>query len=328
VMRNIDGNDVFYINDFDDAYLGTYLFDLRRMAVSILLAANENGLSSNDAQDVVLKFLESYLNWINIFKSSNFIETYVTLVELNNTNGVVNELIQSVAGIDRSSLLSKYTKINNNGQRLFQTTSELQPLSSASYAAISDAMTVYYNVKDICQKFGSGIGSLGRYRYYLLIEGPSSSTDDDLILEMKQETSSAVAIAVGDLPFGVAHEGERVSFVSGQLGNTDSSLDYATVNHLEFFVREKSPYQKDFDYTKLTTKTMFMDAIGYAGKVVAKSHSLSAGYYWVWDVLEVVRDKDAEFKTEIVNFAVDYAIQVEFDYESFRDALNREVPLY
>jgi len=306
---------------------------LRRMAVSIILAAENVGLSTIDAQDVVLNFLDSYIYWMNIFTALSYDPRQISavLVELNNTNGVVNELIHKVAGKDRASFLSKYTMINSTGNHLFQNTPELQPISSDTYAAISDAMTFYidshpwnpasyYMIKDICQKFGSGTGSLGRYRYYLLIEGPSPATDDDLILEMKQETSTP--------DFRPTHGGERVSLFARKLGNTDPSLGYTTVNDIDFFVREKSPFQKDFDYTKLTTKTLFMDAMGYAGKVVAKAHSLSAEYYWGFDVQDIIRGRDAELKNEIVNFAVDYAIQVEYDYASFIDALNRGVHLY
>lgn len=46
-MRDSNNNNVFDTTDFDEAYLGPYVWDLRRMAVSILVATRENGLSSN-----------------------------------------------------------------------------------------------------------------------------------------------------------------------------------------------------------------------------------------------------------------------------------------
>ena len=56
-------------------------------------------------------------------------------------------------------------------------------------------------MKDIHQKLGSGIGSLGKLRYYVLIEGPSTSTSDDVILELKQSAPSVVAtVDNGQLP--------------------------------------------------------------------------------------------------------------------------------
>jgi len=316
------------------ATLALTFFDLRRMTVSILLAAIENGFSGFDAQEVVRNFLDSYINKMSDFNRTHD-QVYDFRLDSTNTNGVVNDIIQSVAGKDRASLLSKKTMINSDGNRVFQITSELQPLSSDTYAAINDtfSLTFYnadYHLKDICLKLGSGTGSLGRYRYYLLLDGPSNSTDDDLILEMKQETSSAVAIAVPGLlpsPLYGDHEGARVLLAARTMGNTDPSLNYITVNNLFFMLREKSPFQKDFDYAKLTTKTKFMDAMGYAGKVVAKTHAIG-GYSVAQAVTDIVSGNEAAFKNEIVNFAVDYATQVEYDYQSFRVALDQGVPLY
>lgn len=49
-FRDANGNAVFDTNDFDEGYWGAYTWDLRRMAVAILLAAEENGISSADAR--------------------------------------------------------------------------------------------------------------------------------------------------------------------------------------------------------------------------------------------------------------------------------------
>lgn len=350
-LRDSNGNNVFDTTDFDEGYLGPYVWDLRRMAVSILLAAKQNGLSSSDAQDVVRNFLDTYLNKMSDFKGTNDELSY--RLESSNTNGVVKDLIQSTAGDSRSSLLNKYTQINSSSNRVFQTTSELQAVSSSTYSAITTAMSSYitsipsskrysnsyYTLKDIRLKLGSGTGSLGRYRYYLLIQGSSSANDDDVILEMKQETSSAVAIAVpGLLPSSVYgnQEGARVTIATkAMLSNTDVLVGYTTVNSIPFMVREKSPYQEDFEYTLLTTKSKFLDAMGYAGKIVAKNHAISdqdydasiVSYSVDKQVTDLVTNKSA-FKDEIVSFALNYATQVEYDYASFVSAYNAGVTLY
>ena len=96
-------------------------------------------------------------------------------------------------------------------------------------------------------------------------------------------------------------------------------------------LHEKSPYQVDFDYTLLTTKSKFMDAMGYAGKIVAKNHAISDKDYDATiipvsidkEVTDVVSGNKAVFKDEIVNFAVDYATQVEYDYTSFVNAYTK-----
>jgi uncharacterized protein (DUF2252 family) len=351
-MRDSNDNNVFDTNDFDEGYLGPYVWDLRRMAVSILLAAKENGLSSNDAQDIVRNFLDNYLNKMRDFKGTNEEQFY--RLESSNTSGVVKDLIKKASNKSRSRLLSKYTRLNINGNRIFQTTSKLQPVSSRTYSDIAGAISnyiasissskrysnSYYTLKDIRLKLGSGTGSLGKYRYFLLIEGPSSATDDDRILEMKQEGISAVAIAIPNLlPSSVYgnHEGARVTIATkAMLSNTDPLLGYVTVSSIPFLLHEKSPYEVDFNYTLLTTKSKFMDAIAYAGKVVAKNHAISDKDYDAaiisdsvdQEVTDIVSGNQAVFKAEIVNFAVDYATQVEYDYTSFVNAYNQGVTLY
>ncbi|MHC5935829.1 DUF2252 domain-containing protein [Nostoc sp.] len=359
-IRDSNDNNVFDTTDFDESYLGHYVWDLRRMAVSILLAAKENGLSSSDAQDIVRNFLDAYLNKMSDFKGTNDQLSY--RLQSSNTNGVVKDLIQKASDKSRSRLLSKYTQLNKSNNRVFQTTSELQPVSNSTYSDIAGAISnyitsipsskrynnSYYTLKDIRLKLGSGIGSLGKYRCYLLIEGPSLAADDDRILEMKQEGSSAVAMAFrppeviavpGLLPTSVYgnQEGARVAIaMKAMLSNTDPLVGYTTVNSIPFMLHEKSPYQVDFDYTLLTTKSKFMDAMGYAGKVVAKNHAISDKDYDAAiipvsvdkEVTDIVSGNKAAFKDEIVNFAVNYATQVEYDHTSFVDAYNQGVTLY
>ncbi|MEH2416262.1 DUF2252 domain-containing protein [Nostoc sp.] len=359
-IRDSNDNNVFDTTDFDEGYLGPYVWDLRRMAVSILLAAEENGLNSSDAEDIVRNFLDAYLNKMSEFKGTNDELSY--RLESGNTNGVVKDLIQEASGKSRSNFLSNYTLLNNSGNQVFKTKKKLQPVSSSAYSDIAGAMSSYiasipsskrynnssYTLKDIRIKLGSGIGSLGKYRYYLLIEGPSSATDDDRILEMKQEGSSAVAMAFrppeviavpGLLPTSVYgnQEGARVAIATkAMLSNADPLVGYTTVSNIPFMLHEKSPYKVDFDYTLLTTKSKFMDAVGYVGKILAKNHAISDKDYDAAiisvsidkEVTDIVSGNKAVFKEEIVNFAVDYATQVEYDYTSFVNAYNQGVRLY
>lgn len=94
-----------------------------------------------------------------------------------------------------------------NGTRVFTPSSRLTPLVGQQQDAIrnnfrmyvlsvtgplrSDYVDVdggygYFYIKDIARRLDAGIGSQGVERYYVLIEGPSKSNDDDLILDLKQ----------------------------------------------------------------------------------------------------------------------------------------------
>ncbi|MEW5838498.1 MAG: DUF2252 family protein [Pseudomonadota bacterium] len=350
-IKDANGNKVFDVSDFDEGYWGPYTWDVWRMAVSILLAAKEQGISSSDRDALVDNFVESYLDKMDEFSGNDGEKSY--RLTTSNTAGEVEDTIQALDSKSRSSLLSKYTSVVS-GARKFLNASDLQVLSSSTYSAINSAMssyississtkryaTSYYKLKDARLKLGSGVGSLGRYRYYLLIEGPSTSTSDDVILEMKQSVSSSVAIAAGSLMPASAyssHQGKRVALtLKAQVLSADVLTGWTTVSGKNYFLREKSPFQEDFDYTTLTSYSEWMDATDAFGKVVAKIHAISDKDYDSTlissGVDKAIRDitngKHDQFRAEVRNFAKDYATQVEYDYASFRSAYLAGQTLY
>jgi uncharacterized protein (DUF2252 family) len=349
-LKDANGNYVYDTNDFDENYWGQYVWDLRRMAVSIILAAKENGLSTSNQQQLVLDFLDMYATKMSDFHGNDDELSY--RLTTSNTSGVVKDTIQKSSTQTRADLLAKYTVVSGN--RTFQTTSELQTVTSTVYNNVVTAVAnyissiapskryanSYYTVKDVRLKLSSGIGSLGRYRYYVLVEGPSSSTSDDVILQMKQEVASVVATtAPGNMPSYVyeSNEGERVAkSMKANLTNTDVLDGWTTMAGLQYQLREKSPYDVDFDYTQLTSYSSFSTAVQYAAKIVAKNHAVSDKDYDETlipygidkETDDLISGHKSAFKTEILNFAIDYANQVGLDYASFVSAYNNGVPLY
>jgi len=351
-FRDANSNAVFDTNDFDEGYWGSYTWDLRRMAVAILLAAEEKGISSTDRQTLVKNFVNSYVTQITAFKGNDSELSY--RLTTSNTNGIVKDTIQAANGKTRSSLLAKYTAVSGSS-RYFKTISgSLQPVSSSTFTSIKSAMSSYINsisaskrksssyyiLKAAALRLGSGTGSLGRYRYYLLIDGPSTATSDDVILEMKQETDSAVSIAAsGNMPAWIYnyHNGERATkSMKAMLTNTDVLAGYTTLNALPFFIYERSPYQEDFNYTLLTTYTKFNEAISYMGKIMAKNHALADKDYDASlipfsmdkEITDVINGDVSGLKTETLNYALSYAAQVKQDYADFVSAKNSGSVLY
>lgn len=351
-LRDANSNAVFDTNDFDEGYWGSYTWDLRRMAVAILLAAEENRIGSSDRQNLVKNFVESYVAKMADFKGTDDEKTY--RLTTGNTNGVVKDVIQAANGKSRADLLAKYTVVVS-GVRRFQTISgSLQPVSSGNMPTFRSAMTgyinsiavskryssSYYTLKDAAMRLGSGTGSLGRYRYYLLLEGATSSTSDDIILDMKQETDSAVAIAApGKMPAWTYnyHNGARVATsLKAMLNNADVLVGYTTMSGLPFALFERSPYQEDFDYTKLTSYSEFNDAVKYMGKIVAKNHAIAdkdydanlITYSMDKEISDIINGNVNGLKTETLSFALAYTAQVKQDYADFVSAKNSGTVLY
>lgn len=348
--RDSGGKAVFKVSDFDEGYLGQYVWDLRRLAASMVLAGRENGIADTDVRAAVGTFVGAYADKMAEFKGSSA-EASFQLVP-GNTTGVVDDTIVAANAKTRSALLSKYTQVVG-GSRVFQNQPNLVSVGATTYSAISGAMGAYVNsiapskryaasyyaVKDIRQKLGSGVGSLGRLRYYILIQGPSSSTSDDVILEAKQEAVSAVSIvAPGRLPAWAydGHEGVRAAKTAkAQSLNADVLIGSATIAGKPYFVREKSPYQEDFDYALLTTAGKLNTAATYLGQALASAHAISDQDYDVAivsysidkQVTDAITSKSG-LKTEIANFAFDYAAQVELDWEAFAIAYASGATLY
>ena len=344
-------NNVFSVDDFDEGYLGQYVWDLRRLATSMVLAGRANGISDSDITTAINTMVGAYASEMNTFMGSSAELSFQ--LKNGNTSGAVQTIIGDSKSDSRSSLLSKYTQVTS-GVRKFQTIANtLVTVNSTTYNNIAAAMNSYistiasskqysasyYQVKDIRQKLGSGVGSLGKLRYYILIEGPSTSTSDDVILEIKQETTSAVAeVNNGQLPAADYNNNEanRVAMTAkAQTLNADVLIGYATINGLTYFFHEKSPFEEDFDFTQLTSAGKLNTAATYLGQALASAHAISDQDYNS-AIVPYSIDKQVSnaisstsgLESEISTFAFSYATQVNLDWQSFVSAYKAGTPLY
>lgn len=348
--RDSSGKAVFKVADFDEGYLGQYVWDLRRLAASLVLAGRDNGLSDAAIGTAVDTLVGAYVDRMGAFKGNDSESGF--RLNKETTTGAVDDTIAKADGKSRASLLSKYTELAGAARR-FQSLSNLVAVPAASYSAVTSSMAGYvssiasskrypaafYTVKDVRRKLGSGVGSLGRARYYVLVEGATSSTSDDVILEFKQEAASAVvAAAPGRLPVSAydSHEGMRVARTAkAQVGNAEVLIGYASVAGVPFYVHEKSPFQEDFDPAKLDSAGKLDTAAGYLGQALASAHALAdqdydsavVSYSIDKQVSEAVTSKSG-LKSEIRAFAFAYAAQVELDWEGFVAAYKAGTPLY
>lgn len=291
-FENANSDVVFDYTDFDETYRGSYLWDLRRLAVSIVLAMRELGLDSASTDAAVNNLGDWYLNKMGDFKGTTTELGYV--LKSADTSSVAQDTIAAAATKSRSDLLAKWTL---NG-KFITTNANLTAITNATfYSAVSSALSSsagvyrsglsstadksnsYYLVKDIRRRMFAGTGSLGRLRLYVLIDGPSTANSDDRILEVKLEVPSAVARAGGPALSAAVyknHEGRR-AFIGykAMLSAVEPLAGYATIDNQPYFVRERVPKQEDFDYTLLVSGTKYGRAraaggLGWRGAAAGK----------------------------------------------------------
>jgi uncharacterized protein (DUF2252 family) len=167
---------VFDVNDFDEAYLGHFTWDLRRMAASLALLGFAKALSDEAIEKMIETYGRAYLSQVKAFASGDRDSEF--RLTLENTEGVLNTVLLRARLETRVGLLDATTTVEG-AERHFSSGSGVRQLEDgereeveAAYAAYLDTIpeikrqhSVSYAVKDVVGRAGFGIGSAARRRW-------------------------------------------------------------------------------------------------------------------------------------------------------------------
>src|SRR6187431_1072785 len=82
---------VFDVNDFDEAYLGHYTWDLQRMAASVALLGYAKALSDDAVDTAIRTYATSYLDQVRAFTEGDDDEQF--RLTLDTTSGPVHDVL-------------------------------------------------------------------------------------------------------------------------------------------------------------------------------------------------------------------------------------------
>ncbi|MGE5704823.1 MAG: DUF2252 domain-containing protein [Clostridia bacterium] len=348
-FHDSEGEIVFDSNDFDEAYIGSYMLDVARMVVSIVLVGESLGFSKVEIADAVQTYVKQYEKQLRKYQSKER-DPVTTQYSKKNTSGPIRKLLKKVEKRrSRATLLARFAEQTEEGLR-FKRNDELESVESEVEAAIRANWPSYirsipaeermvegnYEIKDIVHKRNSGTGSLGLERYYLLIEGADKSADvqDDIVLEMKEARYSvldAVLPTHEEFHAQFPHAGDQV--VKSQRAmqhQTDPFLGVMTLSEKMYYVRERSPYKKKLAAQDITSAEDFVETCKIMAKLTAKIHAradidLEQGLLHYHSEDAILRDIDADRKAwrkSLVRFAFEYTEQVKEDYQHFQRILQ------
>lgn len=161
-------------NDFDESCQAPLAFELVRLLCSVHLAAKEQGQPVAGLPEALL---EAYAQAAASGKA-----------KLEGPAQEALEEAQEAMG-DREDWIKPYVKdhaLEASPKLLAVGASEAQPLLEAikGWAAQRREGASFFRVKDLKRRL-AGLGSYGRPRYWLLVEGPSDGKKDDRILDLK-----------------------------------------------------------------------------------------------------------------------------------------------
>jgi uncharacterized protein (DUF2252 family) len=340
-----DGRLVFDVNDFDEAYLGSFTWDLRRFAASLALVGWQKALPTEEVRKMIRTYLRGYLSQVDHYCSTTEDQDFA--LRLDNTEGPIREALQEAREQTRGGLLAGATTIKDGGRVLRDdaTTRRLPAKErrrvEKAFAAYLDTIPadkrfdrdLFYRVHDITGKSGFGIGSAGLPAYSVLVEGHSEALENDVLLSMKQANTPAMSrfVEIEDVDRYFDHEGHRTVVSQRALqAHTDPLLGYTEIDGVGYVVAEVSPYEIDLDWGDLVEPDEIKAVVEDLGRATAKIHCASDSDsdqtlvdFQVEEAVEKsLRSRRREFTEWVVDFGIDYAGRVRADHALFVEAFR------
>jgi uncharacterized protein (DUF2252 family) len=340
---------IFDVNDFDEAYLGHFTWDLQRFAASVALLGRAKALPDSDIVALVDTYLRAYLDQVRKFLDADDDRSFS--LRLSTAHDAVHDVLLATRLRTRVGLLDVTTEMEGH-DRAFRDGSGVRRLDDTERTLVLAAFERYldtipedkrsrsitYAVKDVVGRSGFGIGSAGLPAYSVLIEGFNQALDNDVVLSMKQGNVAAPSRVVTDEPIAsyFRHHGHRTAISQRALqAHADPLLGYTDLDGVGFVVSEVSPYQADLDWSELTEPSEIAPVLDQLGRATAKVHCVSDSdsdhtlvpFQTEEAIAAVIDGRDEEFVRWVSEFAIDYAAVTRADHGLFVDAFrNGEIP--
>jgi len=346
---------VFDLNDFDETLPGPWEWDVKRLAVSMLIGARDNGFPVKDQDQIVLDTVEAYRTAMAGFATMKDLEVWyahldieTALKELGSqlTAKMAKRTDKTLAKArtrDSMSAFSKLTRVVDGERRIVADPPLIVPIDDLAvgrerdeiFDSLGELVSTYrdslqhdrrillerYRLVDFARKV-VGVGSVGTRAWIALMLGRDG--EDPLFLQMKEAEASVLEKFVAESEF--ENHGERV--VTGQrlmqassdifLGwlHVDAGLDDKA---RDFYGRQLRDWKGSAEIEQMVPKGMAQYG-GLCGWTLARAHARSGDPIAIASYL----GKGASFDRAIVEFSHAYADQNERDYKALQAAVESD----
>jgi len=285
---------VFDLNDFDEAIIGPWEWDLKRLVASVNVAGRANGLHRCERDAAVKRCVEGYRSNIDRLQSMGVLDVWYLHYYPGQTNpltkmtpkikSVFAETVEKAMHTDNRALLPKVAERTARGRWKFKEDPPVLTPAHESKAKIIDALKRYagslsperrfmlsrYNVVAAAHRV-VGVGSVGTKAYLVLLLG--NGDDDPLFLQVKEAGVAAHAQYLPPLPREFQHAGKRV--VAGQRAlqaSSDPMLGYTSIDGRNYYVRQMKDLKASIP-VELLTGASFDFYAWCCGTILARAHS-------------------------------------------------------
>ncbi len=344
---------MFDVNDFDETLPGPWEWDVKRLAVSMLIAARDNGFRAKEQDKIVratvgryrtamaefagMKDLDVWYSRLDIesamqdygsqFKPRMVKRTEKTLAKARTKDSMAafSKLTHVVDGkveiVDQSPLIVPIERLAQGQAReeLFDQLHQLLRGYRDTLEFDRRVLLEHFELTDFARKV-VGVGSVGTRAWIALLLGRDGQ--DPLFLQIKEAEASVMEEFLGASEF--ANHGERV--VVGQrlmqatsdifLGwlHVDAGLDG---NARDFYVRQLKDWKGSAEIEQMVPEAMATYG-NLCGWTLARAHARSGDRIAIAAYL----GKGDSFDRAIVEFSKTYADQNDRDYRDLAAAVK------
>ncbi|MEU6116426.1 DUF2252 domain-containing protein [Streptomyces sp. NPDC047117] len=344
------GRLIFNVNDFDEAYVGPFTWDLKRFAASVALIGYAKALSDEQITDLVRTYAAAYRERIHAL-AAGAKDDEVQPFTLDTAQGPLLDALRDARSLTRFALLDSMTEIREF-ERRFSPGGGAIELDAATRYKVLAAFDGYletlpesslarpdsYRVKDVVGRRGIGIGSAGLPSYNILLEGNSDALENDVVIYMKQAQTPAVSRHVTDPEVRgyFQHEGHRTVISQRALqAHADPWLGWTELDGSGQLVAEISPYAVDLDWSDIDEIDEIAAVVADLGRATAAMHAAAddeSGHSLVPFSTEraidaaIAADEEG-FAELLVDFAHGYGSRARRDHQIFVDLFrNGRIP--
>ncbi len=325
---------LFDVNDFDETLPGPWEWDVKRLAVSFVVAAREHNYRDRDGKDAAQTCARSYRENMRKYAEMPNLDVWYSRVDASMALQVfrpserrsMQGVMDSAHQRNRLQALEHYTTVENDTLTIVERpplvvrdTREdlpqmLKRLMSEYRVSLGDdrrTLIDRFRFVDYARKV-VGVGSVGTRCYMMLLDAFHSA--DPLLLQVKEAEASILEPLLGKSAYH--HHGRRV--VAGQKlmqSASDIFLGWSTEGEHHYYFRQLRD-MKGSANIELMSPANFSDYATLCGWVLARAHARAGDPAQISGYL----GKAMTFDEAIAKFAVQYADQNQSDYEALQAA--------
>ena len=344
---------MFDVNDFDETLPGPWEWDVKRLAVSMLIAARDNGFRAKEQDQIVLDSVGRYRTAMAEFAGMKDLDVWYSHLDIGSAiqefgsqfkPRVVKRAEKQLAKArtkDSMTAFAKLTHVVDGKVQIVDQSPLIVPIEQLAQGQARERLfdelhqllrgyrdTLEFDRRELLEHFDLtdfarkvvGVGSVGTRAWIALLLGRDSQ--DPLFLQIKEAEASVLEEFLGPSEF--PNHGERV--VVGQrlmqatsdifLGwlHVDAGLDGKA---RDFYVRQLKDWKGSAEIEQMVPEGMATYG-KLCGWTLARAHARSGDRIAIAAYL----GKGDSFDRAIVEFSKTYADQNERDYHDLAAAVK------